>query len=106
MKTPQTDAATCAVTALRPTPSSSRSSSEPADTSFRARNQFAAHMVKVGTHREIRNRSVETRGLHLRQIQVESRTVHRKQREDRSWGLVRRLRSPLLSRLGPKEKND
>lgn len=33
IKTPQTDAATCAVTALRPRPSSSRSSSEPADTS-------------------------------------------------------------------------
>lgn len=102
LKAPQTDAATCAVTALRPKPSSSRSSSEPADTRFRAKSYLVVEskeLPRSGKSRRIRNRSVETRGLHLRQIQVESRTVRRRQHGDRSWGLVRRLRSPLPSRL-------
>lgn len=42
---------------------------------------------------------------HLQWIQVESRTVHLKQPGGRSWGLVRRLRSPLLGRLSSKKKD-
>lgn len=102
-RTPQTNPPptpkhlTCAVTALRPRPSSSRSSSEPADKRSEDEPQSASAAPPTETRRDLLD--------HLPQTRVGSRTGRPKWRGGRSWGLVRRRRSLLLNRLQVKKKN-
>lgn len=86
---------TCVVTALRPRPSSSRSSSEPAD-KHSEKNPQSMALVSSQKQRDLED--------HLRQTRVGSRTVHPKQRGSRSSALVHRLRSPPLNRLKEEER--
>lgn len=87
---------TCAVTALRPRPSSSRSSSEPADKRSEDKPQSAAAASPAETRRDPLD--------HLPQTRAGSRTARPKRRGGRSWGLVRRRHSLLLNRLQVKKK--